>query len=279
MSTLSKFTDEQLIEAVKESVSITGVLRKLNLNIYGANHKVIKRRIIKLNLDTSHFTGQAWNKGQKITCNPGKPLSEILVENSEISTNHLKQRLIKANLLIYKCCVCGLFKWMKKSIVLQLHHKNGVHNDNRIENLCLICPNCHSQTDTFTSKNAKNMGQPTKKYFCVDCNKELSNGAKRCISCHMDYLRAKQDRTKHEYLCLDCKKPISHHRLRCKSCAGKVSQKPKIVWPSVEKLLKELETKSMLALSHELGISDNAIKKHLKARGYLVSRQGVEKIS
>lgn len=80
-----------------------------------------------------------------------RPFSEILVENSTYTgTGHLKKRLLDAGLLINRCVLCGLEgEWNGRSIVLQLDHINGKSTDNRIENLRMLCPNCHSQTDTF----------------------------------------------------------------------------------------------------------------------------------
>ena len=89
-------------------------------------------------------------------CGPkNKPLEDYLVKNSSISSNHLKLRLIKAGVLEYKCKRCGIDQWLNNKLVLQLDHINGDHYDNRIENLRLLCPNCHSQTPTFNVGNKK----------------------------------------------------------------------------------------------------------------------------
>ena len=81
-------------------------------------------------------------------------LEEILVEDSEYSgTTRIKIKLLKANLLSYECSLCHIAEWNGKSISLHLDHINGNRTDNRIENLRLLCPNCHSQTDTYSGKN------------------------------------------------------------------------------------------------------------------------------
>lgn len=69
--------------------------------------------------------------------------------------SRLKERLIRANLLEYKCHKCGITEWQNEPIALQLDHINGINNDHRLENLRLLCPNCHSQTDTYAGKNKK----------------------------------------------------------------------------------------------------------------------------
>ena len=111
----------------------------------------VKERIKLLNIDTSHFKGRK----SKSSSNPIYTLEEILVENSSYENiARLKSRILKANLLEYKCMNCGnTGEWNGKPLVLQLEHKNGKHNDHRLFNLCFLCPNCHSQTDTYAGKN------------------------------------------------------------------------------------------------------------------------------
>ena len=80
-----------------------------------------------------------------------------MVENSTYTNSmRFKKRLIESQLIPYKCAICGLEnQWNGKELILQLDHINGKHNDNRKENLRFLCPNCHSQTETFSGKNKK----------------------------------------------------------------------------------------------------------------------------
>lgn len=153
-----KYTKEILSKIVKESTSIRQVLSKLNLKKAGGNYKNIKARLDQFELDYSHFTGRIWNKG-KTWSKPSVNLNDRLIENSNYSsglpysTSQLKNRLFKEGFKEMECENCKLTKWLGKPISLELHHINGVNNDNRIENLQILCPNCHSYTKNYRGKN------------------------------------------------------------------------------------------------------------------------------
>lgn len=145
-----KYTDEQFINAVRNNTSIKKVLEELKLIPTGGSYKLFYIRAKKFNLDLSHFTGQAHLKGKSHNWTAKKSLNEILVENSTYcSSNHLRKRLIKEGVFDYKCSSCQLDTWMNKPIRLELDHINGNNMDNRLENLRILCPNCHSLTPTF----------------------------------------------------------------------------------------------------------------------------------
>jgi len=150
------YTDEQFIEAVRTSTSIRQVLSKLNLKEAGGNYKVSQKRIKTLNLDDSHFTGQGHLKGKTHNWNK-KSLETLLVDDREYTypSHKLKQRLIIEGLKQHKCECCGITEWMGQLTPIELDHINGIHTDNRLENLRLLCPNCHAQTETYRGKNKK----------------------------------------------------------------------------------------------------------------------------
>lgn len=151
-----KWNIEQLKNAVAESRSIRQVLGKLGLKQAGGNYAQIKKYLIELKIEQKHFTGHGWLKGLRITTNPGIPLKELLVNNSDYQSFKLKKRLFKENLKSKQCEECGWSKISKDGrLPLELDHINGNPRDNRLENLRVLCPNCHSLKPTHRGRNKK----------------------------------------------------------------------------------------------------------------------------
>lgn len=152
------YTEEAFKNAVKESKSYSGVCRLIGLTPKGGNLNTVKKKIKEMGLDVSHFTFQGWSKGltsDENTSIKKKPIEEVLVENSGWSSHNLKLRLFKEGLKEKRCERCKRTEWEGEEIPLELHHINGSHNDNRIENLQILCPNCHALTDSYSGKSSK----------------------------------------------------------------------------------------------------------------------------
>lgn len=131
-----EYTDDDLILAIKESKSMATTLRKIGLKPCGGNYIHLKKSLQRLNIDTSHWKGQAWNKDEQL-----KDWS------SYTKIKFLKKHLIK--LKGNKCEKCNNEKWFDNVITLEVHHKDGNRTNNNLENLELLCPNCHSYTDNW----------------------------------------------------------------------------------------------------------------------------------
>ena len=147
--------NEEFIELVKNSPTMSKALSRFGLENKGNNYITFKARCRELNLDTSHFASM--RESSMITrAMTLEILKTKLVEGSNIARSDLKSYLIRFNLIIYKCQCCGnTGTWQGKKISLQLEHKNGKSQDNRLENLSFLCPNCHSQTETYAGKKHK----------------------------------------------------------------------------------------------------------------------------
>lgn len=147
---------KQLREAVKSSRSIRQILSKLGLKEAGGNYSQIKKYIKIYKINNRHFTGRGWNKGKKMPFTPRIPLNQILVNGSNYQSHKLKKRLFRKGLKKQLCENCG---WKEVSedgrIPLELDHINGIRTDNRLHNLRILCPNCHSLQSTHRGKNSK----------------------------------------------------------------------------------------------------------------------------
>ena len=148
---LHKYTEEQLRQAVRLSTSLRQVLLHLNVAAFGGNYDVLRKAISHFRIDTSHFTGQAWNKGKKLK--PKQSLEDYLSNKCAIQSYKLKKRLLKEKVLEPKCSKCNLTEWLCEPIPLEPDHINGDNKDNRLLNLRPLCPNCHALTPTYRSRN------------------------------------------------------------------------------------------------------------------------------
>lgn len=148
-----KLSDEQFVELLKNSSTISEVLFKLGYSVKGNSwgFAKVKQRMSDLNLDGSIFKGKSpitkYGSLHKVNA------SDILKPNCKHVRSVLRRYVIKNNLIPYRCAICGCVEWQGRTLSLELDHINGINNDNRIENLRFLCPNCHSQTTTYGSRN------------------------------------------------------------------------------------------------------------------------------
>jgi len=150
------WTEKELLNSVKKSTSIRQVIFSLGLVPAGGNYSQIKKYFEELEINTQHFKGRGWNKGLTGIGKPRIALDKILIKDRHFQSYKLKKRLYSAGLKKSACEECG---WAKKSedgrLPLELHHINGNSKDNRINNLMILCPNCHSLKSNYRGRNIK----------------------------------------------------------------------------------------------------------------------------
>lgn len=242
------YTKDMLAPIVVEAKSKAEILRKLGLRPVGGNYATITKYLTEFDLSTEHFTGQGWSKGH--TPGPKRNVQEYLNNKIKINSYELKKRLLKEDILQPVCNSCNLTQWLGEPIPLELDHISGERLNNNLSNLRLLCPNCHAKTPTYRGKNIKKQNDKSIK------RRRPYHGAVRT-----------------QEKCIDCGCTRSREsKARCKACNNKnikfriISPKTKITWPDVDWLLERLETTSYEQMGKELGVSGNAIRKHLKRR-------------
>lgn len=140
---------------------------------HGKNYKTVEHRLQQLNISTEHFTPYT----------PPRIINEsdVFCQNSTVSQNSLRRFYLRREDIERKCAECGIGpEWNGKPLTLQIDHIDGDNKNNLLDNLQLLCPNCHSQTKTFAGKNGS---KEKTHYFCVDCGKEITDKATRCVQC------------------------------------------------------------------------------------------------
>ena len=146
-----RWIKSEFAEAVASSKTAAEALRKMGLKVGGSNYRAFKVSMKEWEVDCSHFLGLGHSRGT--STGRVKPIDFYLKENSNTSSHWLRIRLIEEGLKQKSCEICKIDTWMGKECPLHLDHINGIHSDNRLENLRILCPNCHAQTPTYAGKN------------------------------------------------------------------------------------------------------------------------------
>lgn len=216
---IDKYSDEEFIQIVQSSSNLAEVAKKLGYKSNsGSNATRIRKRIDDLQLSTDHFS-----LGNKRPVK--RTVDNIFIKDSTANQKTLREWYKKGAYTEYKCSICGQLPiWQNKDLTLILDHINGHNHDDRLENLRWVCPNCNQQLDTT---NARNHTILKKKYYCLDCGKEISSKGKRCLE-----------------------------------CASKIRIVPLEKMPVTKEELKNLIcTTSFLKIGEKFGVTDNAVRK------------------
>lgn len=145
------WTEAQLAAAVSTASSLAQVIGALGLRVAGGNYATVRNAIKEAGLDTSHFGGQGWSRG--IARGPKRTLEEYPSNEYPISSYRLKVRLLQEGIFEPRCNKCNGAEWLGQPMPLELEHRDGNSTNNALENLELLCPNCHAQTPTYRSRN------------------------------------------------------------------------------------------------------------------------------
>ncbi|MCU1691541.1 MAG: hypothetical protein JWM64_632 [Frankiales bacterium] len=145
--------ERDLQRVAPRCTSVSAVCRALDLPVSARWNARVRDLLVLHGIDTSHFLGKRSNLGRTDLPPRGRPLEELLRRGSRISSSSLRRRLLKEGLLDASCRSCGLTLWQGRPVPLELDHVNGDNTDNRLENLRLLCPNCHALTDTYRGRN------------------------------------------------------------------------------------------------------------------------------
>lgn len=243
MSTYVKYTKEKLETIVKNCVTMADVCRQLGLAPGSGNQTYLKKRIVIYKIDTSHFLGQAHRKGKTF---PSKeiPMDKYFLNEVPIRSHALKLKLIKKGIKEAKCEICSIVKWNNKQVPLELDHINGNHFDNTLNNLRIICPNCHAQTENYSGKNRKSQEKIIQQpLICESCGGIKKTAvSKTCSTCH---------------------------RLN-------INKKLRMINPPFSNSQEVFEYASLYgyrAASRKYGLTDNGIRKRMKKVGFIPTKQ------
>jgi hypothetical protein len=233
------YSEEQARKAISTSYSWAESLRKLGLCPSGGAWRVLKKYAELWEISTQHFDPARVRETNFRT--KKRPLEELLVENSPCSRQNLKRRLFQEGLKEPRCEMCGQDEnWRGRRMAMILDHINGVRDDNRIENLQIVCPNCAATLDTHCGRKNR---VPKTKRSCRRCGKPFFPG-----------------RPEQRYCSRECGTRWNRSKLRGRP----VPAYRRVERPPYEQLLAEIEATSYCAVGRKYGVSDNAVRKWVK---------------
>lgn len=260
---MTKIPLEHILVLIKDSISLGQVITRCGYKASGTYYKYLNKLIKTHNIDISHFLGKHHNRGKRF--GPKRDINDYLSGQYFINTHTLKLRLIKEGLKEHKCEVCAITEWCGKPTPIQLDHIDGNNQNNQLENLRILCPNCHAQTDTYCGKSNRKIK------YCI-CGEIKKHKTKLCKSCSLkqQYKNIKNtDAKNNNYDYCECGNPKISKSKVCQECNNKLPKLHcrKVDRPTKEELLVLIQTKPFVQIGKMYGVSDNAVRKWCKIYG------------
>jgi hypothetical protein len=227
---MPRYSETEARSVVAASRSYAESLRNLQMCPTGGATNILKKWIEIWGISTEHFDPRAARRAGSV--GGRRPLAEVLVVESQFRRTHLKHRLFEEGLKGRECEICGQREmWRGRRLSLILDHVNGVRNDNRLENLRIVCPNCAATLDTHCGKNRRRLSPKT----CVRCGNEFQ--------------------------------PATSRDTYCSSRCGKTIPRPhtrKVERPSLDQLRSDVGASGYAAVGRKYGVSATSVRKWLR---------------
>ena len=239
---MPRYSEAEARAAIAESQSYSEALRKLGMRVAGGNFKLFRKWVDEVwQIPTDHFDEKAARVARRLERFPAKPLEEVLVEHSSYNRATLKKRLYAAGLKRPECEMCGQDElWRGRRMAMIIDHVNGIPDDNRLENLRIVCPNCAATLDTHCGR--KNVYGPSERE-CLGCGETFFAERPSTAFCSQKCLG-----TMHRDQQFGIAKP----------------ERRVVERPPFAQLLEELKATNYSAVGRKYGVSDNAIRKWVR---------------
>lgn len=273
---MKKLNEETAIKAIqnKDNLSVAAVLREIKMSDRnGTNYQKIYDIANKYNLDTSHWLGKSINKNKKLGFK--RPICDYLNNKISIASHNLKIRLFDERIKEKRCENCNQTKWLEQEIPLELHHIDGSHYNNNLDNLKILCPNCHALTPNFCSKNISHIKRQIRRVTeneIIEAIKLSQNYLQVLNKIGLSAAAGNYNRVRNikEKLGIDFLPEIEKVEIESNDDWRNSPRfhTRKVQRPSKEELLILVSTKSMLEITKIYGLkSDNSIRKWCDAYG------------
>ena len=237
---MPRYTEQEAREAVATSLSYAEALRKLGMRPAGGNHKLFRKWVDEIwQIPTDHFDPNAHTRGFQAM--NARPIEDYLDENSPVARDKLKSRLYREGFKQPVCEICGQGElWRGEVMAMILDHVNGVPDDNRLQNLRIVCPNCAATLDTHCGR--KNRSRSVKPP-CEQCGRPFypSNAETRF-----------------------CSQTCAGMEKRRKFGGVPRPEKRKVERPPFEDLIADVNANGFRAVGRKYGVSDNATRKWIR---------------